>query len=57
MSGGPSNNDRFEQIGQSWLKHAFAGIGKRRCGFGCNTVGVPRALIYAPDVPILTAPA
>ena len=24
MSGGPFNNERFEQIGQSWGKHAFA---------------------------------
>src|SRR5262249_36995790 len=24
MSGGAGNNDRFEQIGQSWGKHAFA---------------------------------
>ena len=23
MSGGSGNNDRFEQIGQSWVKHAF----------------------------------
>src|SRR3954468_3343357 len=23
MSGGPTNNDRFEQIGQSWAKHTF----------------------------------
>ena len=23
MSGGANNDDRFEQIGQSWVKHAF----------------------------------
>src|SRR5262249_49409634 len=23
MSGGTNNNDRFEQIGQSWVKHTF----------------------------------
>src|ERR1051326_603107 len=23
MSGGTSNNDRFEQVGQSWVKHTF----------------------------------
>ena len=39
MSGGTSNNDRFEQIGQSWLKHAFAAASSNTCGFGCNGVG------------------
>jgi hypothetical protein len=37
MSGGPTNNDRFEQIGQSWLKHAFFALENDQCGFGCNT--------------------
>ena len=36
MSGGASNNDRFEQIGQSWLKHAFAALQDNACGFGCT---------------------
>src|SRR6266496_4026529 len=39
MSGGASNNDRFEQIGQSWLKHAFFALEGDACGFGCNTSG------------------
>src|SRR5262249_15510451 len=38
MSGGASNNDRFEQIGQSWGKHAFAAASSNTCGFGCNGV-------------------
>src|ERR1051325_8657590 len=39
MSGGPNNNDHFEQIGQSWLKHAFTALEDNACGFGCNTSG------------------
>ncbi len=39
MSGGTSNNERFEQIGQSWMKHAFAAASSNSCGFGCNGVG------------------
>jgi hypothetical protein len=39
MSGGADNNDRFEQIGQSWLKHAFFALEDDQCGFGCNTSG------------------
>jgi hypothetical protein len=37
MSGGANNNDRFEQIGQSWLKHAFLALENNQCGFGCST--------------------
>src|SRR5262249_54866557 len=39
MSGGADNNVRFEQIGQSWLKHAFLALEDDQCGFGCNTTG------------------
>jgi hypothetical protein len=35
MSGGTNNNDRFEQIGQSWLKHAFFALEDDECSFGC----------------------
>lgn len=39
MSGGPNNNDRFEQIGQSWLKHAFTALQQDLCNFGCQSSG------------------
>ena len=39
MSGGTNNNDRFEQIGQSWLKHAFTALTQNVCSFGCNGTG------------------
>jgi hypothetical protein len=39
MSSAANNNDRLEQIGQSWLKHTFAAASSNDCGFGCNGVG------------------
>src|SRR6266566_7310560 len=39
MSGGASNNERFEQVGHSWLKHAFLALEDDACNFGCNTNG------------------
>ena len=39
MSGGSDNTQRFEQLGQSWGKHAFAAASSNTCGFGCNGVG------------------
>ena len=39
MSGGATNDERFEQIGQSWLKHAFAVAAGNACGFGCSPGG------------------
>ncbi len=39
MSGGATNVERFEQIGQSWGKHAFTAASSNSCGFGCNGVG------------------
>jgi len=39
MTGGADNTQQFEQIGQSWGKHAFAAASSNTCGFGCNGVG------------------
>ena len=39
MSGGAANTDRFEQIGQSSVKHAFTALTQNVCSLGCNGVG------------------
>jgi hypothetical protein len=37
MSGGADNTVRFEQIGQSWIKHTFGADEGDDCDLGCNT--------------------
>jgi hypothetical protein len=36
MSGGADNSERFEQIGQSWMKHTFLALEQSVCGT-CDT--------------------
>ncbi len=36
LSGGASGDDRFEQVGQSNVAHAFFALAQNSCGFGCN---------------------
>jgi hypothetical protein len=38
MSGGVTNDERFEQIGQSWMKHTFLALEDSVCGT-CDTSG------------------
>jgi hypothetical protein len=39
MSGGGTNDERFEQVGQSWLKHMYFALEQNGCGFGCSPFG------------------
>lgn len=39
MSGGSDNTQRFEQIGQSSVKHAFTALQNNICNFGCVSSG------------------
>ncbi|MEO6051180.1 MAG: hypothetical protein ABIP78_07600 [Pyrinomonadaceae bacterium] len=39
MSGGAANDERFEQIGQSNLKHAFTALQNNICNLGCIPSG------------------
>lgn len=39
MSGGEFNDERFEQIGQSSVKHAFTALTNNICNLGCNGTG------------------
>ena len=39
MSGGTNNNDRFEQVGQAWVKHTFGAKQADSCSFGCQPGG------------------
>lgn len=42
MSGGAANDERFEQIGQSSVKHGFTALTQNLCNLGCNGVGGTR---------------
>ena len=42
MSGGATNDERFEQVGQSAVKHAFTALTNNICSLGCNGVGGTR---------------
>src|SRR4029078_4855453 len=35
MSGGPNNNDRFEELGFAWVKHTFGANQDDACSLGC----------------------
>ncbi len=39
MSGGTNGDDRFEQIGQAWVKHTYGAKQADSCKFGCQPGG------------------
>jgi hypothetical protein len=47
MSGGTDNQERFEQIGQSWMKHTFDALEETVCG-SCNTSGCQQGTHLCP---------
>jgi len=53
MSGGVTNDDRFEQIGQSWMKHTFLALEDFVCGLVIRVVA-KQAHISAPVAPTRT---
>jgi hypothetical protein len=42
MSGGATNDERFEQIGQSSVKHGFTALTNNICNLNCNGIGGTR---------------
>ena len=56
MSGGADNTVRFEQIGQSWVKHTFGASEDDDCNLGCNTNNCTSSHSYVRAVPIRISP-
>jgi hypothetical protein len=48
MSAGADNTERFEQVGQSWVKHTFFALEDNICGLGCNTSGCETGIHLCP---------